>query len=225
MEPSKKKYTGVYVLLGMLFLTCLIVSNLIAGKMWAITDNIIVPASVIFFPVTYILADVFTEVYGFSGARLIIWAGFACNFFAVITYVITILLPYPMSWQDQFAFVIVFGMTPRVLAASLAGYLFGEFSNSIIMSKLKIKMKGKRLWIRTIGSTIVGEALDSLIFISIAFGGLMPFGDLMQMVLFQYLFKVAFEAVFTPVTYKVVGFLKEKEGIDTYDYDQKYRLF
>ncbi len=209
----------------MLFLTCLVVSNLIAGKMWAVTDSITVPASVILFPITYILADVFTEVYGFGYARMVIWAGFACNFFAVVAYVITVDLPSPSNWTEQLAYAVVLGFTPRALVASFAGYLAGEFSNSLILSKMKIFTKGKYLWARTIGSTLVGEALDSALFIVIAFSGTIDTVPLLKMMLFQYLLKVLFEVVFTPVTYFVIGVLKKKEGIDKYDYDEKYRLF
>ncbi len=143
MNEEKKLYTGLFLMMGMLFATCIIVSNLIAGKVWALTDNIVMPASVILFPITYILADVFTEVYGFGKAKIVIWTGFACNLVAVIAYVITVDMDYPKYWLGQDAFSIVLGLTPRMLLASFIGYLFGEFSNSVILSKLKIAMKGK----------------------------------------------------------------------------------
>lgn len=225
MKEDNTKYTALFMVLGMIFVSCLIVSNLIAGKIWAIGTSITIPASVILFPVTYILSDVFTEVYGFRKARGIIWTGFACNFIAVFAYVVTIILPYPKYWLSQDAFGVVLGMTPRFLVASFAAYLFGEFSNAIIMSKLKVRTKGARLWERTITSSIVGEALDSAIFIMISFAGMIPNDQLIRMMLFQYLFKVIFEVVFTPVTYLVTGSLKKKEGIDTFDYDADYRLF
>ena len=154
MNEEKREYTGIFVSLGMLSVTCLLISNLIAGKTWAVYGNIVVPAAVILFPVTYIMADVFTEVYGFDKMRLVIWGGFFCNLIAVLTYIIVIDLPYPASFLNQDAFAVVFGMTPRVLGASFVGYLFGEFSNSIVMSKLKIITKGEKLWMRTIGSTV-----------------------------------------------------------------------
>ncbi len=225
MNEEKREYTGIFVSLGMLYVTCLLISNIIAGKTWAVYGNIVVPAAVILFQVTYIMADVFTEVYGFDKMRLVIWGGFFCNLIAVLTYIIVIDLPYPASFLNQDAFAVVFGMTPRVLGASFVGYLFGEFSNSIVMSKLKIITKGEKLWMRTIGSTVIGEALDSVIFVSIAFAGTVPAKQLMTMILFQYLFKLGFEVVLTPVTYRVIAYLKKKEGIDTYDYDHKYRIF
>ena len=206
-----------------LYVTCLLLSNLIAGKMWAI-GSISLPAAVILFPVTYILADIFTEVYGFERARTVIWLGFGCSFFAVLVYLVTIALPYPDFWQNQEAFQAVLGTTPRVAIASLAGYLFGEFSNSVILSRLKVKMGGRKLWVRTIGSTIVGEGFDSVIFITISFLGTYPLAVIGQMILFQYLFKVAYEILCTPFTYAVVGWLKKKEAVDTYDYDVSYRV-
>ncbi|MCR5302706.1 MAG: queuosine precursor transporter [Lachnospiraceae bacterium] len=223
-QDRNNEYTGMFVGLAMVFVTCLLVSNLIAGKLWEVWEDVTLPAAVILFPVTYILADVFTEVYGFVRARLVIWIGFACSFLAVFAYVITIILPYPHYWLDQSAYGVVLGIVPRVLAASFMGYLVGELSNSVILSKLKVYTKGKYLWIRTIGSTVVGEGLDSAIFILIAFAGTVTNGQLFKMMLFQYLFKLCFEVILTPLTYWVVGALKSKEGIDTYDYEQKYKI-
>lgn len=207
-----------------IYITCLLLSNLIAGKMMAV-GSVTLPAAVILFPVTYILGDVFTEVYGFKNTRTVIWMGFACSAFAVLIYMITIALPHPSFWENQSAFAAVLSTTPRVFAASLTGYLFGEFSNSMILSKLKVKTEGKQLWMRTIGSTIVGEAFDTVLFISISFWGTMENSVLLQMMLFQYLFKVCYEIVFTPVTYYVVNKLKQAEGIDVYDRVVNYNPF
>ena len=217
-----KKVSRLYMTIGIIFVTCLVLSNTVAGKMWAVTDGITLPGAVILFPITYILADIFTEVYGFKKARFIIWTGFGCSFFAVLVYIITIALPYPAFFENQDAYKTVLGTTLRVAIASFAGYLFGEFSNSIIMSKLKVVTKGKNLWIRTIFSTIVGEGFDSVIFITISFWGTMENREVLKMILFQYLFKVLYEAIFTPVTYLVVKWVKNKEGIDTFDYNEKY---
>ncbi len=221
---KENKVTKLYMCLGIVFVTCLLLSNLIAGKMWAVTDSITLPAAVILFPLTYILGDVFTEVYGFKNARTIIWLGFACSFFAVTIYVATIALPHPGFWESQGAYETVMGTTPRVAIASFAGYLFGEFSNSIVLSKLKVLTKGKNLWIRTIGSTLIGEGLDSVIFIVISFWGTMENSVVLRMILFQYLFKVAYEVIFTPVTYFVVNLIKKAEGVDTYDSGIKYNV-
>lgn len=219
---EKKTVSQLFMVIAVLYVTCLLLSNLIAGKMWAVTDTITLPAAVILFPVTYILGDVFTEVYGFGKARQIIWLGFACSFFAVAVYMLTIALPHPDFWTNQEAFAIVMGTTPRVAAASFAGYLFGEFSNSMILSKMKVAAKGKNLWMRTIFSTIVGEGFDSVIFITISFYGTMDNSVLLQMILFQYIFKVAYEVIFTPVTYLVIGWLKKQEGLDVYDNNISY---
>ena len=212
------------MVIAVLYVTCLLLSNLIAGKMWAVSDAITLPAAVILFPITYIFGDVFTEVYGFKKARIIIWLGFACSFFAVLIYLIIVALPHPQFWENQSAYAAVLGTTPRVAAASFIGYLFGEFSNSMILSRLKIHTEGKKLWVRTILSTLVGEGFDSVIFITVSFWGTMDNLVVMRMILFQYLFKVCYEIVFTPATYAIVNWMKRKEGIDTFDYGVKYHI-
>ncbi|MCR5287831.1 MAG: queuosine precursor transporter [Saccharofermentans sp.] len=223
MDESKT-VSKIFMCIGIVFVACLLLSNLIAGKMWAVTENITLPAAVILFPLTYIIGDVFTEVYGFRKARNIIWLGFICSFLAVCVYLITIALPHPGYWENQGAYEAVLGTTPRVAVASFAGYLFGEFSNSIVLSRLKVLTKGKNLWVRTILSTVVGEGLDSVIFITISFWGTMENSVVLKMILFQYLFKVAYEILFTPVTYLVVKAIKRIEGIDVYDEGIKYNL-
>ena len=220
----KKQVSQTFMILGAAYVTCLLLSNLIAGKMWAVTGSVTLPAAVVLFPITYIMGDVFTEVYGFRNARTIIWIGFGCSFFAVMIYLITIALPHPGFWQNQEAYAIVMGTTPRVAAASFIGYLFGEFSNSMILSKLKVVTQGKNLWMRTILSTIVGEGFDSVIFIMISFWGTMDNRTVLTMILFQYLFKILYEIICTPLTYAVCGWLKKKEGVDTFDHDIKYNV-
>lgn len=221
---EKKQVTQTFMVIAVIYVTCLLLSNLIAGKMWAVTESIMLPAAVILFPITYIFGDIFTEVYGFKKARIIIWLGFGCSFFAVAVYLLTIALPHPGFWDGQEAYQTVLGTTPRVAIASFVGYLFGEFSNSVVLSKLKVATGGKKLWIRTILSTLVGEGLDSIIFITISFWGTMDNAAVLRMILFQYLFKVIYEALFTPVTYAVVNWLKRKEEIDVYDHDVKYSI-
>ncbi len=213
-----------FLTVAVVYVTCLLLSNLIAGKMWAVSDSITLPAAVILFPVTYIFGDIFTEVYGFRNARTIIWLGFACSFFAVVVYMLTIALPHPGFWTGQEAYQTVLGTTPRIAAASLCGYLFGEFSNSMILSRLKVATGGKHLWLRTILSTLVGEGFDSVIFITVSFWGTMDNAVVLQMILFQYLFKVGYEVLCTPLTYAIVRHLKQKEGIDTFDYNLKYHI-
>lgn len=221
---NDKSVSKLFMIIAVVYVTCLLLSNLIAGKMWAVTDNITLPAAVILFPITYIFGDIFTEVYGFKNARTIIWLGFACSFFAVAIYLITIALPHPGFWENQEAYAVVMGTTPRVALASFIGYLFGEFSNSMVLSKLKVATKGKKLWVRTILSTLVGEGFDSVIFVMVSFWGTMDNATVLQMIVFQYLFKVGYEIIFTPVTYAVVNWLKRKEGVDVFDYNVKYSV-
>ncbi len=223
MEKQKELVSKLFVIVTVAYVTCLLLSNLIAGKMISILGATL-PAAVILFPITYILGDVFTEVYGFKRTRMVIWIGFSCSFFAVLVYLATIALPHPDFWQGQEAFKTVLGTTPRVFAASLIGYLFGEFSNAMILSKLKVKTKGQYLWIRTILSTLVGEAMDTIIFITVSFAGIIDKPILIQMILFQYLFKVGYEIIFTPVTYKFVSWMKKQEMIDIYDHNESYRV-
>ena len=224
MKDQTKTVSKLFMIIGVLYVTCLLLSNLIAGKMWAVTGSITLPAAVILFPITYIFGDVFTEVYGFRKARTIIWLGFGCSFFAVAVYLITIALPHPGFWDGQDAYATVLGTTPRVAIASFIGYLFGEFSNSVVLSRMKVATGGKHLWIRTILSTLVGEGLDSVIFVMISFWGTMDNSTVLHMILYQYLFKVCYEALFTPATYAVVNWLKKKENVDVFDYNVKYNL-
>ena len=224
MSDDNKTVSRMFMIIAVIYVTCLLLSNLIAGKMWAVTDSITLPAAVILFPVTYIFGDIFTEVYGFKKARIIIWLGFGCSFFAVAIYLATIALPHPGFWEGQEAYRTVLGTTPRVALASFAGYLFGEFSNSVVLSKLKVATGGKKLWVRTILSTLVGEGLDSVIFVTISFWGTMDNRTVLQMILFQYLFKVCYEAIFTPLTYAVVNKLKQIEGIDVMDKGIRYSV-
>jgi len=224
MSDDNKTVSRMFMIIAVVYVTCLLLSNLIAGKMWAVTDSITLPAAVILFPVTYIFGDIFTEVYGFKKARIIIWLGFGCSFFAVAIYLATIALPHPGFWEGQEAYRTVLGTTPRVALASFAGYLFGEFSNSVVLSKLKVATGGKKLWVRTILSTLVGEGLDSIIFVTISFWGTMDNRTVLQMILFQYLFKVCYEAIFTPLTYAVVNKLKQIEGIDVMDKGIRYSV-
>ena len=221
---DNKAVSKLFLIITVVYVTCLLLSNLVAGKMWAVTSNITLPAAVILFPITYIFGDIFTEVYGFKNARIIIWLGFACSFFAVGVYMITIGLPHPDFWTNQEAYATVLGTTPRVAAASFIGYLFGEFSNSMVLSKLKVMTGGKKLWVRTILSTLVGEGFDSVIFVTVSFWGTMENATLLQMIFFQYLFKVCYEIIFTPATYAIVNWIKRKEEIDTFDYNVKYRI-
>ena len=206
-----------FVVIACIFVTCLITANIIAVKL-ILLFGFLVPAGIIVFPLSYLFGDVLTEVYGYGAARYVIWLGFMCNLLAVIAFYIGGLAPAAPFWHNQAAYDAILGFTPRLLLASFIAYLVGEFTNSFVLAKLKIVTKGRWLWTRTIGSTLVGEGLDTLIFISIAFWGIIPQQLILTTILTQWIFKVVYEVVATPFTYAVVGFLKRRENIDTYDY-------
>ena len=209
------KYSYRFVLIAALFVTCLLTANIIASKLVNF-GPFVLPAAVIIFPFSYIFGDILTEVYGYQQARKIIWLGFLCNLIFVIFAWLGQLLPSASFWTNQQAYVAILGYTPRLLLASFLGYLAGEFSNSFVLAKMKIMTKGKWLWSRTISSTIVGEGLDSVIFIIVAFAGTPLFVAIM--ILWHWLVKIAIEVIFTPLTYVIVNYLKKNESIDTYDY-------
>ena len=210
------------VIIAAIFVTCLITANTIAVKVISL-GPFILPAAIVIFPLSYIFGDILTEVYGYRWARRVIWLGFFCNLlFVLFAWVGQILPPAPF-WKGQEAYESILGYTPRLLAASFVGYLVGEFANSFILAKMKILTRGRWLWSRTIGSTIVGQGLDSLIFITLAFIGTPSF--VIIMVLYHWLAKTVLEAVATPFTYAMVNFLKKKEAIDTYDYQTNFNPF
>jgi uncharacterized integral membrane protein (TIGR00697 family) len=209
-----------------LFVTSLIVANIIAVKLFS-AGPFVLPAGIIIFPISYIFGDVLTEVYGYARARSVIWIGFACNLFAVAVIAMSIVLSPSSIWRagdfqttaaSQEAFAAILGFAPRLLAASFVAYLVGEFLNSFVMAKMKIATKGKHLWSRTIGSTLAGQFADSLIFIALAFTGTVPAAMLVGIILSQWLVKSVYETVATPLTYWVVIFLKKSERQDHYDY-------
>ncbi|WP_336981321.1 queuosine precursor transporter [Altererythrobacter fulvus] len=184
-------------------------------------------AGVLFFPVSYIIGDVLTEVYGYANARRVIWTGFAALIFMAFMAAVVVALPPADGWPGQEAYEFVFGNSWRIVAASMLAFWAGEFANSFVLAKLKLITGGRFLWVRTIGSTVVGQGLDSLIFYPLAFYGLAgwPPEQLMQVVLSQWLIKTVWEAALTPVTYAVVGFLKRREGVDVFDSDTDFSPF
>ncbi len=200
-----------------LFVTCLLTANIIATKL-IVVAGLVLPVAIIVFPLSYILADVLTEVWGYGATRRVIWLGFVCNALMVVAiWIGGEVTPAPF-WRGQPAWEEVLGQSPRILAASFAAYLVGEFANAFVLAKLKVATGGRWLWLRTIGSTVVGQALDSAVFITLAFAGTVPAGALPAIVLGQWAVKVVYEAVATPLTYAVVGWLKSREGLDTFDY-------
>ncbi len=210
------------VIIATIFVTCLITANIIAVKVVSL-GAVILPAAIFVFPLSYIVGDVLTEVYGYRQARRIIWLGFICNLIFVIFAWIGQLLPPAPFWEGQKAYESILGYTPRLLAASFCGYLVGEFANSFILAKMKIMTRGRWLWSRTISSTIVGQGLDTSIFITLAFIGTPSF--LPIMILYHWLAKTIIEAIATPLTYAIVNFLKKKEATDTYDYETNFNPF
>lgn len=214
-------YSRWFVAIAAIFVTSLITANITAVKLISL-GGIILPAAVVIFPISYIFGDVLTEVYGYRQARLVIWLGFACNLLAVIAIWLGEILPSASFWNGQPAYVQILGYTPRLLLASFIAYLVGEFANSFVLARMKIATKGHWLWTRTIGSTLVGEGLDSLFFISIAFFGTIPMNGLFSAIVAQWLFKSAYEAIATPLTYAAVNFLKRREGLDVFDYNTRF---
>ena len=176
-------------------------------------------AGVLFFPVSYVIGDVLTEVYGYARARRVIWAGFAALAFMAFMAAVVVALPPAADWPGQAAYEFVFGNSWRIVLASITAFWAGEFANSFVLAKLKVLTGGRLLWMRTIGSTVVGQGLDSLIFYPLAFYGLAgwPIEQLWQVVLSQWVIKTAWEALLTPVTYAIVGFLKRREGVEVFD--------
>lgn len=222
-----------YTFITAIFVTTLIISNIVAVKLVQI-GSLYLPAAVILFPIAYIFGDILTEVYGYGRARQVIWTGFACNLLAVIAIWIAGLLPPAPFWtaaiyqtpdEAQQAFTAILGFTPRLLFASFVAYLIGEFLNSMIIAKLKVKTRGRLLWLRTITSTIIGQGADSAVFITLAFWGILPSSNLGMAILSQWLFKVIFEVILTPFTYVVVNALKRAEGLDYYDQNTNFNPF
>jgi queuosine precursor transporter len=203
------------------FITCLLTANIIAAKL-VVIGGVVLPAGIVIFPVSYILADVLTEVWGYAETRRVIWLGFGCNALMVAAvWAGGALAPAPF-WKGQEAYAAILGQTPRLLGASFIAYLAGEFANAFVMAKVKIWTGGRWLWMRTIGSTIVGEGLDSAIFVGLAFAGTTPAGILTSIIAGQWIVKVLYEVAATPLTYAVVGWLKSRERVDTFDYDTNF---
>ena len=213
-----------FLAVAALFITSLITANIMIVKQIAV-GTIIIPAAIIIFPISYICGDILTEVYGYRQARLVIWLGFSCNLIAVLAFWIGGLLPPAEVFDAQSAYERILGSTPRFLIASFAAYLAGEFANSFVLSKMKLVTTGKWLWTRTIGSTLVGQGLDSVVVLLIAFTGTLPFSVLGVMIISHWLLKTAYEVIVTPLTYIVVNYLKRKEQIDVFDYNVNFNPF
>jgi queuosine precursor transporter len=228
-NPQRRSYRWL-PLVTAVFVTSLIVSNIIAVKLVNI-GGMYLPAAVILIPIAYIFGDILTEVYGYARARQVIWIGFFFNLIAVIAFLLGGIMPAAPFWTigpynsptlAQQAYQSILGFTPRLLVASFIAYLCGDFLNSIVLAKLKVKTGGRFLWTRTISSTIIGEGIDSLIFMTIAYLGIFPMNDLGRAILSQWMFKVVFEVVATPLTYIIVNWLKKIEQEDYFDRDTDF---
>jgi uncharacterized integral membrane protein (TIGR00697 family) len=202
----------------------LIAANLIAVKLIVVFGQAL-PAAIVIFPASYIVGDVLTEVYGYAQARRAIWLGFIANLVVVVAVAAGEALPAAPFWQGQAAYEQILGQTPRILMASFAAYLAGEFTNSYVLARLKVATGGRHLWLRTIGSTAIGQGIDSLIFMTAAFAFVLPGDMLAGAIMAQWLAKTAYEAAATPLTYAAVGYLKRAEGIDVFDRDTRFSPF
>jgi queuosine precursor transporter len=228
MAFSARRYKYLDMLTTM-FVVVLLVSNLVAQKVCAFGPVrghwFYASGALLLFPVTYIFGDVFTEVYGFSASRQAIWLGFFATALLYGLSAAVIALPGAPGWKNQAAFTTVFGFLPRMLAASLVAYWAGEFANSYTMAKLKLLTNGEKLWTRTIGSTAVGQGVDTVLVITLTFGGVYSGATLFKIIWQGYLAKVAYEALATPVTYAVVGWLKRSEHADAFDRHENFNPF
>ena len=213
-----------FMILGIVFCVCLIASNLLETKVIQI-GPVTITAGFLVFPVSYIINDCIAEVWGFGRARLIIWLGFATNFAMVALFRLAVALPSAPFWEGDAAFRFVFGLAPRIAAASLAAFLLGSFLNAYVMSRMKIASRGKHFSLRAVLSTLVGESADSLIFFPLAFGGLVPVHELLNMMAIQVFAKTAYEILVLPVTIRVVARLKRLEGLDVYDTGISYNIW
>src|SRR4030043_1078766 len=222
--PMRGRYSHWFLLVASIFIACLIASNIIAVKLVNVF-GLVLPAAILIFPMSYVFGDVLTEVYGYRQARWVIWLGFFCNLIVVVAIWLGQILPAASFWDGQAAYERILGYTPRLLGASFLAYLLGEFANSFILAKMKIATKGRWLWARTIGSTLVGQGLDSLVFMTLAFVGTIPLTVLAGAIVAQWLSKSVYEAIITPLTYVVVNFLKKREGVDAFDTDTRFNPF
>ena len=213
-----------FMFLGMLFCICLVISNLLEIKVVQI-GSFSITAGFIVFPVSYIINDCIAEVWGFRKARLIIWMGFLMNFIVIALAQIAIALPAAPFWSGAAAFDFVFGIAPRIAAASLLAFIVGSFLNAYVMSKMKMASNGKNFSLRAVVSTLVGETADSLIFFPIAFGGLMPLRELIKLMILQAMAKTLYEILVLPLTIRVVRYIKRIDGSDIYDTDVSYKVW
>ncbi len=212
-----------FMVLGIIFCVCLVAANLLETKVIQL-GPISATAGLIVFPISYIINDCIAEVWGFRKARLIIWMGFIMNFMVVALGQLAVALPAAPFWEGEAAFDFVFGLAPRVAAASLTAFLVGSFLNAFVMSRMKIASQGKNFSARAVVSTLVGESADSVIFFPLAFGGLMPVEELAKLMIVQIVLKTLYEIIILPVTIRVVNYIKRVDNSDVYDENISYNI-
>jgi len=221
LAATGNSYSYRFVVVAAIFVTCLITANIIIVKQISIGD-IVLPAGIVIFPLSYVFGDILTEVYGYRRARQVIWLGFLCNLITVIAIWLAQILPPAPVFDAQSAYERILGATPRFLLASFLAYLGGEFTNSFVLAKMKLLTRGRWLWTRTIGSTVAGQGVDTLVVLGIAFWGVLPLPVLAMMGLSHWIAKIIYEALVTPLTYFLVNRLKRVEGVDHYDYETDF---
>ena len=224
MTKSKQQVSVLFMLFSILFCVCLIAANILETKQISVL-GISLTGGLIVFPISYIINDCVCEVWGFQKARLLIWTGFAMNFFFVAMGALCDWIPGAPYWTNEAGFHAIFGLAPRVAAASFVAFIVGSFANAYVMSKMKIRDKGRNFSLRAILSTIVGESFDSVIFFPLALGGIVPTEELPKLMLWQVLLKTVYEVIALPITIRIVKALKEHEGEDTYDNDVNYSIW
>lgn len=222
---SPRRGYRYYDFIMVAFVTILLTSNLIGAAKVCEWNGFTFGAGIFFFPLSYVFGDIMTEVYGYARARKIVWAGFGAMIYATLMSAVIIKMPPSPMWPNQAALETMFGSTWRIVAASLLAYFCGEFMNSFVLAKMKVAMAGRVLWKRTIGSTVVGELVDSLIFYPLAFLGIWETELVMKVMISNYVLKVLWEVIMTPFTYKLVAFLKKAEGEDYYDRNTDFSPF
>jgi queuosine precursor transporter len=213
-----------FSVISSVFVAVLLISNTVGGKIIHIF-GLNLPGGIVLFPISYIFGDVLTEVYGYRASRKIIWTGLGCAVLMSFVYYLVQVIPPASFWPNQQAYESILGFVPRVTFASIVAYFCGEFSNSYILAKMKVFTKGKHLWSRTIGSTVLGEGVDTIVFCLIAFTGVFTSTEILSIVISNYVIKVLYEVVATPGTYAIVNFLKRAEGVDVYDYNTNFNPF
>lgn len=222
-KPKRNVFRYYDLILGM-SVAILIISNIVAVKLISF-GSIITDGGALIFPLSYILGDILTEVYGYSYSRRAIWASFSFMGLAVLVFIIIGKAPGAVEWQNQAAYEAILGFVPRIVAASLIAYLFGQFINSFVLAKLKIITKGRKMWIRLVGSTFLGELADTIIFALIAFGGILHGTRMFTYIFIGWSFKIFIEIVMLPVSYKIIYWLKNVEQSDKYDYKTDFTPF